>query len=86
MADDESDRPRSKRWIAFVALPVFYVLSIGPATRLIKGLLEGSLGWSNRAAEMTFQFYSVIYAPLIWSGQLFPWFNDALESYCELFQ
>jgi hypothetical protein len=86
MSDDEHDEPakRSKRWAWAVAVPILYVLSVGPFC--------GALHWgiaSGKMSEGVFNFlgwvYSTIYAPLLWLAFKVPVVEQAFRWYIGLF-
>lgn len=86
MTDDESDRPRSRRWIVVIALPVSYVMSIGPANGMLF-FLANQLPSAALEAPVEFMvcFYTVAFAPLICATDYMPWLAKMLEWYIECF-
>lgn len=78
MADVEPDKLRSRRWIVFVVVPVFYVLSYGP-TAWARLALKGRI--SASAYEMIFAAWSFVYAPLDWCGKQMAWLERWLDWY-----
>jgi hypothetical protein len=83
MPDNEPNRPRSKRWGVIAALPVLYVLSVGPVSLAFEFAFrhfpdrEDSLVASADAI-------GVLYAPLDWAAERAKWFEDVLEWWMEL--
>jgi hypothetical protein len=53
--DDEGESHRSSAWMVWLAaLPLLYVLSIGPAAMIVKGKPTEVVTWRK------------VYAPLVW--------------------
>lgn len=85
MADDDHDRVRSKRWIALVALPVLYVLSIGPNVWTLVFLGDRlSPTWVDRLEAFSKFAFPIFYAPLIWSAERMLWLDKLLDWYVNL--
>lgn len=80
MADDEPEK-RSKRWVWFVTLPVFYVLSAGPVIWIAHfadrwfGHNHGTWYWS---------VITTVYSPLGWVSDRNESFNALMEWYVDL--
>lgn len=86
MAGDEPNQTRSKRWIALVAIPVLYVLSIGPALWLLAHSKPASdSGDPAGRFQFALNLYETIYAPLIWGYERMPWLRQAIDWYHNLF-
>lgn len=75
----------SKRWVWLVAVPVLYVLSIGPviliATLIFNHVSEEHAEKWGGAFE---RVYSVVYAPLLLVCKTFPRFSRLLSQYIDL--
>ena len=73
MADDEPNRPRSRRWLALfvVSLPALYVLSY-----LIVLWFWSPLYYN--ATPETRATLKTIYAPIQWAAENNDWFERAL--------
>lgn len=84
MQDEQSSRPRSRRWIAFVALPVLYVLSYAPALVMLDVLDKRDV-LSYESETKLWDVWRTFYAPLGWASDRSQWFNQALKWYVELF-
>ena len=84
MADDSEDDPRTKRklWPVLIALPVIYVLSIGPAVVWLEWLEDHA---SPKTFEVASNVVEVVYAPLIWTEESMPPVYRLLEWYMRLF-
>ena len=83
MADDEPIKPRSKRWMVYVAAaaPIVYVLSFGPVMWTLKIM-------ARNAPLSVFELANIvswrIYAALIWSAGQMPWLRRFLDWYHDL--
>lgn len=84
MANDEKDDPRAKRklWVWAIALPVLYVLSVGPSDWIFNHPRTATLAGRRHAETFVYWFY----APLRWADKRVPPFHSALEWYHGLFQ
>lgn len=77
MADDEQSQQPSRRWSAFVAAPVLYVLSVGPIC-WIGHALPDEWAWQ---IEVTLE---KVYSPLIFAGGYSEWSQEVLDWYADL--
>lgn len=84
MQDDEPNRPRSRRWIAFVALPVLYVLSYAPVLVTLDFLDKRNVLLYESETKL-WDVWRTFYTPLDWASERSQWFNQVLQSYVELF-
>ena len=72
---EEKLRWCSTVWIAFgVAVPVLYVLSVGPVLWVITRLPTGAMMPCVRV-------YVFFYSPIIWASQHWPWLHSILDPY-----
>jgi hypothetical protein len=79
---DDSKAGSSSRWVAWTAalvifLPIFYFLSVGPATWLMTK--------TGGSKSPFFKMINVIYAPLGWLANHHHHFRDFLFAYLKLF-
>ena len=77
MIYEESNQPRSRRWLLVVVLPVLYVLSVGPVCWIFHAL-------PTALAERLHPISETIYAPLIEIGDNVPAVQEWLDRYAEL--
>ncbi len=83
MSDDNHDRPRPKRWVIFLALPVIYVLSFGPVSWFI-GRYFDVIQASPMAQNLVIGL-DYFYLPLQRAAGRSVWFEECLEWYVGLF-
>jgi len=87
MADEEHEEPakRSKRWVWFVTLPIFYVLSIGPVCWLQSFVCSRAPADWDLLGITNMPIY-VVYAPLLYLAHYVGWLYGFLSWYIDLIQ
>ncbi len=88
MTIDEPCRPRKKIWVACVALPMMYVLSIAPTLSALDYLDKRDF-LSYESETQLWDAWRTFYVPLDCVSERSEWFSQAMEwyvySFCGLF-
>ncbi len=76
--EENHEKPKKSRTtlvVLLVMLPLLYVLSVGPATKLLPGI-------SRSGGQIFMRFYR----PLIWIGREVRWIQKPLSDYINYWQ